>query len=222
MYLIYSLEDDLNISKIINKTLTKQGYEVVSFEKGMDFLYEFNQKKPDLVLLDMMLPDIDGIDILKKIRSDEANSDIDIIILSARTISIEKVEGLDLGADDYIEKPFDILELMSRVNARLRKHKRKDVLYSHDIYVDLSSHEVKKGDDIIKLTNREFAILVYLLKNKGSVVRREELLKNIWGVNDMVLESRTIDMHITSLRKKLNLSDNLIETVYGIGYKIRA
>ncbi|CCZ85063.1 MAG TPA: response regulator transcription factor [Candidatus Caccosoma faecigallinarum] len=218
MSLIYSVEDDGNIAKIINKTLTKQGHEVLSFFNGKDFFTTFYQRTPDLILLDIMLPDMDGIDILKKIRENENYDAVEIIILSAKNLLIDKVEGLDLGADDYIEKPFDLLELMSRVNARLRKHKNIHQIMIKDIQINIASHEVKKNNVVIPLTKKEFEILLYLAKHFNEVVPREDLLNHVWGSHDAGLETRTIDMHIKSLRKKLN--DDSIQTIYGIGYKI--
>lgn len=219
-YLIYSIEDDEDISLIINKTLSKQGYIVKSFPNAKEFFLEFDKTKPDLILLDLMLPDINGYEILKTIRKDKNNNDIEVIILSAKTMTLDKVEGLDLGADDYITKPFDLLELMSRVSARLRKHNKSSLLTFEGLSVDKNKHEVKYLNNEINLTNKEFEILVFLLENKTEVVSRDKLLIKLWG-EDSVYESRTIDMHIKSLRNKLGDKEGkLIQTIYGIGYKI--
>ena len=134
---IYSVEDDVDIARIINKTLTKQGYQVFSFPDGKSFIEAFNKQKPDLVLLDLMLPDMNGNDIIKYIRNDIENNEVEIIIISAKRMLMDKVEGLDLGADDYLEKPFDLLELMSRVNARLRRHQNKNILIYNNLKLDL-------------------------------------------------------------------------------------
>ena len=213
--LIYSIEDDKDIAKIINLSLSKQGYEVKTFYDGTSFFNAFNLQKPDLILLDMMLPDISGQEILTKIRSDKINDDIPIIIISANSLVTEKVIGLDMGADDYISKPFDLLEMMSRVNARLRKNKRK-VFECQDLVVDIDSHTCTYKNNDISLTTKEFDILALLLKNKGKVCTREDILQEIWG--NEALETRTIDMHVKSIRKKT--SDDVIETIFGIGYKI--
>ena len=219
--IIYSVEDDLDIARIINKTLTKQGYQVFSFHDGKSFIEAFNKQKPDLVLLDLMLPDMNGNDIIKYIRNDIENNEVEIIIISAKRMLMDKVEGLDLGADDYLEKPFDLLELMSRVNARLRRHQNKNILVYNNLKVDLQKHLVYLDNNEITCTNKEFDILTYLLQRKGQAVSRDDLLTFLWGDNNSDYESRTIDVHIKSLRSKLNDNDgSLIQTIYGIGYKI--
>lgn len=219
--IIYSVEDDLDIARIINKTLTKQGYQVFSFQDGKSFIDAFNKQKPDLVLLDLMLPDMNGNDIIKFIRNDIENNEVEIIIISAKRMLMDKVEGLDLGADDYLEKPFDLLELMSRVNARLRRHQNKNILIYNNLKVDLQKHLVFLDNKEIVCTNKEFDILTYLLQRKGQAVSRDDLLTFLWGDNNSDYESRTIDVHIKSLRAKLNDNDgSIIQTIYGIGYKI--
>ena len=218
-YLIYSVEDDKNISHLINVALTKQGYVVESFYDGESFLKRFNGQKPNLILLDMMLPNIQGDEILKAIRDNDENDDIQIIIVSANRMVMDKVDGLDLGADDYIEKPFDILELMSRVNSKARRFFKKQRIVRGNLILDIKKHEFYKDNVLIELTNKEFEVIELLMKKNGEVVSREELFNHIWG-ND-VLESRTIDMHIKSLRQKINDTDgSVIKSVYGIGYKI--
>ncbi len=219
--IIYSVEDDVDIARIINKTLTKQGYQVYSFPDGKSFIEAFNKQKPDLVLLDLMLPDMNGNDIIKYIRNDIENNEVEIIIISAKRMLMDKVEGLDLGADDYLEKPFDLLELMSRVNARLRRHQNKNILIYNNLKVDLQKHLVYLDNKEITCTNKEFDILTYLLQRKGQAVSRDDLLTFLWGDNNSDYESRTIDVHVKSLRSKLNDNDgSLIQTIYGIGYKI--
>ena len=219
--IIYSVEDDVDIARIINKTLTKQGYQVFSFPDGKSFIEAFNKQKPDLVLLDLMLPDMNGNDIIKFIRNDIENNEVEIIIISAKRMLMDKVEGLDLGADDYLEKPFDLLELMSRVNARLRRHQNKNILIYNNLKVDLQKHLVFLDNKEIVCTNKKFDILTYLLQRKGQAVSRDDLLTFLWGNNNSDYESRTIDVHIKSLRAKLNDNDgSIIQTIYGIGYKI--
>lgn len=215
--LIYSIEDDKDIAYIIRIALENSGYEVKSFYDGESFINEFNNKKPDLILLDMMLPKIQGQDLLKIIRSDNTNNDIDIIIISANKLISDKVDGLNLGADDYIEKPFDILELISRVNARFRKN--KNVIYNIDGFIiNEDKRIITKDNKEYKLTNSEFDILLILLKEKGNIVSRDTLITTLWG-NNANYESRTIDMHIKNIRKKLD-DQNIIITVHGVGYRI--
>ncbi len=215
--LIYSIEDDKDIAYIIRIALENSGYEVKSFYDGESFINEFNNKKPDLILLDMMLPKIQGQDLLKIIRSDNTNNDIDIIIISANKLISDKVDGLNLGADDYIEKPFDILELISRVNARFRKN--KNVIYNiNGFIINEDKRIITKDSKQYKLTNSEFDILLILLKEKGNIVSRDTLITTLWG-NNANYESRTIDMHIKNIRKKLD-DQNIIITVHGVGYRI--
>lgn len=217
-FLIYSIEDDKDIAQIINRTLAKQGYEVYSFGNGKDFFQAFKERKPDLILLDLMLPDYSGLDILKTVRQDSNNDEIDVIIVSAKHMLVDKVEGLDLGADDYIEKPFDLLELMSRVNAKLRRHKKPQThIDLGNLVLDQSKRECFYNGRLIDLTNKEFDILLTLVKNNTKVMTREEIFNQVWGA-EYGFETRTLDMHIKSIRKKT--SDDLIKTVYGMGYKV--
>lgn len=214
---IYSVEDDKDIAKIINKTLSKQGYDVVSFYDGKSFIKAFDENKPDMVLLDMMLPDLSGAHLLQYIRKDSANDHIPVVIISANSLVTDKVDGLDMGADDYIAKPFDLLELMSRVNALFRRFKKSSSFEYGKLVLNSESHICKYDGKTISLTIKEFDILALLLKNKGKVVSRDEILSSIWGNEE--LETRTIDMHIKSLRKKIN-DEGIIETIYGLGYKV--
>ena len=215
--LIYSVEDDKDIAYIIKIALENANYEVKSFDNGEDFLKEFNKVKPNLILLDMMLPKIQGADLLKIIREDEANNDIDIIIISANKLVSDKVNGLNLGADDYIAKPFDLLELVSRVNARFRKNKSK-IYKIKDILINEEKRLVNKQDEVIRLTNSEFDILLTLAKANGDIVSRESLMNTLWGESE-AYESRTIDMHIGAIRKKLKDKD-IILTIHGHGYRL--
>lgn len=219
-YLIYSVEDDKNIAHLLKVALSKQGYIVESFNDGESFIERFKEQKPNLILLDMMLPNIQGDAILKMIREDEKNDDIQIIIVSANKMVMDKVDGLDLGADDYIEKPFDIMELISRVNSKARRFYKKQRLVKGNFILDVKKHEFYKDNELIELTNKEFQIMELLMKRNGEVVSREDIFNHIWG-NNGVLESRTIDMHVKSLRSKINDEDgSIIKSVYGIGYKV--
>lgn len=219
-YLIYSVEDDKNIAHLLKVALSKQGYTVLSFNDGESFIERFKEQKPNLILLDMMLPNIQGDEILKMIREDDENDDIQIIIVSANKMVMDKVDGLDLGADDYIEKPFDIMELISRVNSKARRFYKKQRLIRGNFILDSKKHEFYKDNELIELTNKEFQIMELLMKRNGEVVSREDIFNHIWG-NNGVLESRTIDMHVKSLRSKINDEDgSIIKSVYGIGYKV--
>lgn len=219
-YLIYSVEDDKDISNLINITLSKQGYKVVSFYDGESFFEALKKEVPHMILLDIMLPGISGTDILAKIRKDLKYNDVDIIIISAKSLILDKVHGFDLGADDYIEKPFNILELISRVNAKFRKFKKDHEITVQDVTLNLNKHTVKKNDEEIQLTAKEFEILVLLFNANGDVLTREKILNTLWGF-DAVYETRTVDMHIKSIRQKLDDTDKkLISTIHGVGYKI--
>jgi two-component system alkaline phosphatase synthesis response regulator PhoP len=219
-YLIYSVEDDKDIAHIINLTLSKAGYQIEVFNNGKDFLNALKKKKPNMVLLDMMLPDIPGQELIKKIRDNSQYDDMDVIIISANRMIIDKIDGLDLGADDYIEKPFDILELMSRINARVRRVRKSSKLEVGGIKLDLDKHICYKNGKQINLTPREFDILSLILSKKGAIVKREEVLTKIWGT-DVSLETRTIDMHINSIRKKIgDTNASVIVTLYGVGFKV--
>ncbi len=214
---IYSVEDDKDIASIIKLALESAGYEVHSFLNGETFLDAFKNKKPDLVLLDMMLPKLSGEEILKYIRNNKLNNDIDIIIISANKLLNDKVNGLNLGADDYIEKPFEILELISRVNARFRKVKSR-VYNIHNFEIDEDKRKITKDDKEYFLTNTEFDLLLLLIKNSGICLSRDEIMDMLWG-EETNYESRTVDMHIRNIRKKLE-DDSLIITLHGHGYRI--
>ncbi len=223
-YLVYSLEDDKNIQAVVKKALekdysvTQDGYEVVCFNDGRSFLDGLKERIPHVVLLDLMLPDIQGLDILKEVRADSRYDDIQIIIVSARSQTIDKVEGLDLGADDYLEKPFDYLELQSRVDAKIRRLEKQKTIEAGKIKIDIGKHTVEVDGQEISLTNAEFVILSELLKHKGNAVSRDEILYTLWG-NSGDYESRTVDVHINSLRNKLGEEGKKIVSVWGIGYR---
>lgn len=217
--LIYSVEDDEDISLIINKTLTKQGFTVKSFENGKKFLEQFKLETPDIVLLDLMLPDMSGSDIIKKIRSNQKYDNVHIIVVSAKHMTIDKVENLDLGADDYIEKPFDLLELMSRVEAHARRLRKSNLIKIGDIELDIAKRECIYQNKPVDLTVKEFDILLLLAKNAPNVLSRDQIFEEIWNTNQIV-ESRSLDMHIKTLRSKLNDDGKLIKSIYGIGYKL--
>ena len=184
--LIYSVEDDEDISLIINKTLTKQGFTVKSFENGKKFLEQFKLETPDIVLLDLMLPDMSGSDIIKKIRSNQKYDNVHIIVVSAKHMTMDKVENLDLGADDYIEKPFDLLELMSRVEAHARRLRKSNLIKIGDIELDIAKRECIYQNKPVDLTVKEFDILLLLAKNAPNVLSRDQLFEEIWNTNQIV------------------------------------
>ncbi len=216
---IYLVEDDDNIRKLICYALSREGHDIIGFGAPSEFWDEYRSSKPELLLLDIMLPEEDGLSILKKVR---AESEIPVIMLTAKGSEFDKVTGLDLGADDYITKPFGMTELSSRVRAVLRRSgKSVDKASEYrvgDIYVDSEKHTVKVGDEAVSLSFKEYSILLMLLEAKGKVVGREELLSHIWG--EYYGESRTLDVHIRTLRQKLGESGSLIQTVKKVGYRI--
>lgn len=220
--LIFSIEDDLDISRLINIILTKQGYSVKSFNDGKSFFETFEKEKPDLILLDLMLPDVTGEEILKRIKQDKSNKEIEIIVLSAKNSLLNRVDLLDLGADDFISKPFEVLELISRVNARMRRHQVEDEIEYLDLKIYPSKKEVYRNNELIELSRNEYKILFYLIENKDRVISRDELLNKIWG-KDLSYETRVIDVHIKEIRKKLNPKNNqdYIISIYGEGYKLK-
>ena len=226
MALIYAVEDDKNILEIEMFALKNSGYQVEGFECARDFYKKLEEKQPDLVLLDIMLPDEDGISILKRLKSDAATAEIHVIMLSAKSSEIDKVTGLENGADDYITKPFGIMELLSRVKAVLRrshvqKPEQQQVLSAHDLTIDLNQRTVVYLETEIVLTYKEFELLSYLVRNRGSAISRDRLLEQVWGFS-YEGETRTVDAHVKTLRQKLEAAGctNLIHTVRGYGYKI--
>ena len=218
--LVYSIEDDKDIGGIINKTLEKAGYEVKTFVDGESFFKTFAIRKPEIILLDLMLPKMSGTDILKKIREDENNEEIRIIVISAKHLVMDKVECLDLGADDYIEKPFDLLELIARVDSKKRRIKKSDKIEIGKIVLNRSEHKVFIDQRLINLTQKEYELLNLLMESYPDCVSREDIFKKIWNY-DEILESRTLDVHVKSLRSKLGSEANSIETVYGVGYRFK-
>jgi len=220
--MIYILEDDDNIRKLINYSLTSQEFVVQDFAFPSAFWNAFENQKPDLLLLDIMLPQEDGISILKKIRSNPKTSSVPVIMLTARDSEFDVVTGLDAGADDYITKPFGMMALVSRIKAVLRRYEKsdskKEVLDSSGIKIDENKHTVFAGSKQIFLTIKEFDLLLLLMKNRGNVLTRNYLLESVWELSTEI-ESRTVDVHIRTLRQKLGEYESNIETVRGVGYK---
>lgn len=220
--MIYCVEDDMNIRELVAYALKTSGYEAIGFENAAEFYKGLKDGNPDLILLDIMLPDEDGISILKKLRAKNEYKDIPVIMLTAKSTEYDKVKGLDVGADDYVTKPFGVMELISRIKAVLRRSQKSittDMMVLGDIRLDIQKHEVTVSGKEVVLTYKEFELLTYLMKNQGIVLSRDKILEVIWNY-DYEGESRTVDVHIGSLRQKLGSSGNMIETVRGVGYKM--
>jgi two-component system alkaline phosphatase synthesis response regulator PhoP len=222
--LVFSVEDDLNIQNVIRIALENSQLEIVAFNNAGEMLKKLDDTLPDVLLLDIMLPGMDGLQLIKKLKSNDKYKNIPIMVISAKTSEIDKVIGIDLGADDYLAKPFGVLELVSRVKALLRRSKISDeaaLLEISGLSLDKSNHKVKYEDKEIEFTNKQFALLEYMMTKHQRLITREDLLNKIWGY-DFVGETRTLDVHIKEIRRKLKLSgieSPTIETVRGIGYK---
>ncbi len=220
MALIYVVEDDRNIQEIETFALASSGYRVKGFDNAAQFYESMNQELPNLILLDIMLPDEDGISILKKLREQEKTSKLPIIMVTAKTAEVDKVRGLDAGADDYMAKPFGVMELLSRVKAVLRRtnaDKNESIQTIGNIVLDGAKRSVKVQGQLCELTYKEFELLKLLMTNAGIVVPRQMILDKVWGT-DYEGESRTLDMHIKTLRQKLKEEGSLIKTVRNVGY----
>lgn len=220
--MIYIVEDDKNIQEIEMFALKNAGYEVKGFEMAKDFYQALDTQVPELILLDIMLPDEDGLKVLQKLRLNKSTVLIPVIMVTAKTTELDKVKGLDMGADDYLTKPFGVMELISRVKALLRRSasiQKKEVYEFEDIRLDDSRHEVQTSKGICDLTYKEYELLKYLIINEGLVLTRDRLMEEIWGT-DFAGESRTLDMHIKTLRQKLGDSGKLIQTVRNVGYSL--
>ena len=219
---IYIVEDDKNIREIEMFALKNSGYAVEEFENAKSFFSRSAEKVPDLVLLDIMLPDMDGLEIVKKLRSRPDTVRVPIILVTAKTTELDKVKGLDIGADDYLTKPFGVMELISRVKALLRRSRAlqddKQMVLG-DITIDSERREVHVGGELCELTFKEFELLKLLMVNEGIVLHRDTIMSDVWGT-DYEGESRTLDMHIKTLRQKLGEAGNMIKTVRNVGYKM--
>lgn len=219
---IYVVEDDKNIREIEMFALKNSGYAVEEFENAKSFFSRTMEKVPDLVLLDIMLPDMDGLEIVKKLRSRPDTVRVPIILVTAKTTELDKVKGLDIGADDYLTKPFGVMELISRVKALLRRSRALSddkQLSIGEIALDSERREVHVGGDVCELTFKEFELLKLLMVNAGIVLHRDTIMSDVWGT-DYEGESRTLDMHIKTLRQKLGEAGNMIKTVRNVGYKL--
>lgn len=222
MALIYIVEDDQNIREIESFALKNSGYQVADFECAKTFYRQVAEKTPDCILLDVMLPDEDGLEIVRKLRSIPDTRRVPIMMVTAKTTEIDKVKGLDMGADDYITKPFGVMELISRVKALLRRSMNMEdekFLSTGEIFLDGEKHMVYVQDEPCELTYKEYELLKLLIQNQGIVMSRDIIMERIWGIN-FEGESRTLDVHIKTLRQKLKSAGAHIKTVRNVGYKL--
>ena len=221
--MIFCVEDDNSIRDLMIYTLNASGFEASGFSDGEQLFEALKEKKPELIILDIMLPGEDGITILKKLRSHGNTSDISVIMATAKGTEYDKVIGLDSGADDYLAKPFGMMEMVSRIKAVLRRSspKQEKLLSMGELELNLSEHTVTSSGKRVQLTLKEFEMLRLFMENPGRVFTREQLLSGIWGT-DYIGETRTVDVHIGTLRTKLGTCGSYIETVRGVGYRMEA
>lgn len=222
MSLIYIVEDDVNIREIERYALKNSGFEVQEFECGKELHKAIEKHVPNLILLDIMLPNEDGLDILTELRNQKVTKKVPIIMVTAKTTELDKVKGLDLGADDYMTKPFGVMELISRVKALLRRTEdiaETPILTNGEIVIDMDKRSVKVNGNSCELTYKEFELLKMLLLNRGIVLTRDKIMDQVWGF-EYEGESRTVDMHIKTLRQKLGTAGSAIKTVRNVGYMI--
>lgn len=222
MALIYIVEDDINIREIETFALKNSGYQIKDFDCAADFYAKMEEKLPNLILLDVMLPDEDGLSIVKHIRSNPESRKIPIILITAKSTELDKVKGLDMGADDYLTKPFGVMELISRVKAILRRCEgmEDEKFYSiNGLTLDIEKHSVSVNDETVELTFKEYELLRLLMQNEGIVTPRDVIMERVWGT-DFEGESRTLDMHIKTLRQKLGSAGSMIKTIRNVGYII--
>ena len=224
--MIYCVEDDAGIRELVVYTLQNTGLEARGFADGEALFAALREQKPDLLLLDIMLPGEDGISILRRLRAVRETAKLPVILLTAKNTEYDKVVGLDSGADDYVAKPFGMMELVARIRAVLRRTQDSPPgegggrpLVAGSICVDERAHSVHVGADEVQLTLKEYQLLCLLMKNQGAVLTRDVLLENIWGYGNES-ETRTVDVHIRTLRQKLGAGGALIETVRGVGYRM--
>lgn len=221
--MIYIVEDDDNIRELIAYTLNHSGFKSVGFPLPSEFWKAVNETLPEAVLLDIMLPEEDGLQILKKLRANSATQRIPVMMITARGSEYDKVIGLDSGADDYLAKPFGMMELVARIKALLRRAAdvpEADSYTIGELYVCPAKHRVTVSGESVALTHKEFELLCMLLKNREVVLTRDQLLNSIWGYS-FDGENRTVDVHVRTLRQKLGICGDFVETVRGVGYKIR-
>lgn len=222
--MIWCIEDDKSIRDIEIYTLKSTGFEAVGFCNGMDFFEALKKDKPELILLDIMLPDMDGLEILRRLRNNPQSADIPVIMATAKGTEFDKIQSLDSGADDYLVKPFGMMEMVSRIKAVLRRcqpSKQDELLKYGRLTLDPRQHIAAIDGTELSLTFKEFGLLELFLRNIGSVITRETLFSKIWG-DDYMGESRTLDVHIRMLRQKLGSYGEKIKTVRNVGYRMEA
>ena len=220
--MIYIIEDDTDIREMESYALRNSGFDILALSDGSGLAEALTRETPDLILLDIMLPGEDGLSILRRLRASERTKRIPIIMVTAKTTEIDKVRGLDMGADDYITKPVGIMELVSRVKALLRRaapEENDGIIACGTIVMNDSKRRVQAGETVVELTYKEYELLRHMLINRGVVLTREKLLGAVWGY-DYIGETRTVDMHIKTLRQKLGDSGAQIVTVRNVGYKL--
>jgi two-component system alkaline phosphatase synthesis response regulator PhoP len=221
--MIYLLEDEASIRKLVVYTLNNSGLQTEGFASAEEFWHAMSAQMPRLILLDIMLPDEDGLDVLKKLRRASATEKIPVMMLTAKGTEYDKVLGLDLGADDYLPKPFGMMELIARVKSLLRRTEpeqgKADEYRVGDLFVSVPRHLVTVRNEAVPVTPKEFDVLVLLLRHQGLVLSRDQIMSSVWGY-DFDGESRTVDVHVRTLRAKFGPCADLIETVRGVGYRI--
>lgn len=221
--MIYCVEDERNIRELIVYTLESSGYPARGLESGGELFRCLEDQPPDLILLDIMLPGEDGMAILRKLKQSEVTKTVPVIMVTAKGAEYDKVLGLDGGADDYITKPFGMMEFIARVRAVLRRSgkegKNQSILEAGELQILVQQHQVLAAGQKVTLTLKEFELLKYLMENRGIVLSRDQLLGHVWGY-DFDGETRTVDVHVRTLRQKLGVCGELIETVRGVGYRI--
>jgi len=220
MPFVYVVEDDEDINDLLVYNLRKEGFDVKPFLNSLEALNRIKKEKPDIILLDIMLPDMDGLEFCKSVKSDPEMEDIPIIMITAKSTEIDKIVGLELGADDYVTKPFSIREVIARIRAILRRSKRKEkqsMFRYEGLVINPESFHVTVDGKSVNLTAKEFKLLMLLINSDGKVLSREKILSQLWS-DELEVYDRTVDVHIKKLRDKLGRYGSLIKTVRGIGY----
>ena len=223
--MIFCVEDDSNIRELVVYTLESTGLNARGFEDGKTFFEALALETPELVLLDIMLPGEDGMELLRKLKSSSKTKDIPVIMVTAKGAEYDKVKGLDSGADDYVTKPFGMMELVSRIKAVLRRSQKQEtrseeIMETGKIKIYTRKHEVESDGEVVNLTLKEYELLKILMRNENIVLTRDQLLEDIWGY-DFDGETRTVDVHVRTLRQKLGNAGEQIETVRGVGYRMK-
>jgi len=220
--LVAIVDDEPDILELVKVNLVNEGFDIKTFTNGNSFLDFIKSRIPDILILDLMLPDINGMELCKRLKRDNEYSNFPIIMLTAKDSEFDKVLGLELGADDYVTKPFSVRELVARVKAVLRRgsqNQENELSLGKNIYINFDTHEVNVEGNKLDLTNTEFDLFRILAENEGSVVSRDNILDRLWG-SEKIVTSRTVDVHIRNLRKKLDDYSDIIKNVRGIGYKL--